>query len=75
GAAWLWRRQLWAWEEEMLKECRSLLSKIVLQPNVANQWVWRHDPGGGYTVQGAYNLLTFRDVQDADATSDLIWRK
>ncbi|MCI15813.1 receptor-like kinase, partial [Trifolium medium] len=32
GAAWLWRRQLWVWEEEMLRECRSLLSKIVLQP-------------------------------------------
>ncbi|MCI67692.1 helicase-like protein, partial [Trifolium medium] len=45
------------------------------QPNVADQWVWRHDPGGGYTVQGAYKLLTFRDVQDADATSDLIWHK
>ncbi|GAU36770.1 hypothetical protein TSUD_213370 [Trifolium subterraneum] len=22
------------------------------EPNVADQWVWRHDPGGGYTVRG-----------------------
>ncbi|GAU35817.1 hypothetical protein TSUD_155920 [Trifolium subterraneum] len=41
GVAWLWRRQLWAWEEEMLEECRTLLSDIVLQPNVADQWLWR----------------------------------
>ncbi|MCI03096.1 heat-shock protein [Trifolium medium] len=60
GAAWLWRRRLWAWEEEMLEECRSLLFDIVLQPNVADQWVWQPDPGGGYSVRGAYDLLTDR---------------
>ncbi|MCI20652.1 receptor-like kinase, partial [Trifolium medium] len=25
GDAWEWRRQLWAWEEEMLGKCRALL--------------------------------------------------
>ncbi|MCI40079.1 helicase-like protein [Trifolium medium] len=66
---------MWAWEEEMLGECRNLLSNIVFQPNVVDQWVWRHDPGGGYTVQGTYNLITSREFQDAEATSDLIWHK
>ncbi|MCI66906.1 hypothetical protein A2U01_0088164, partial [Trifolium medium] len=50
GAVWLWRRQLWAWEEELLEECRTLLSDIALQPNVVDQWLWRPDPGGGYSV-------------------------
>jgi hypothetical protein len=30
GEAWVWRRQLWAWEEEMLSECRDLLHDFLL---------------------------------------------
>ncbi|GAU12279.1 hypothetical protein TSUD_141870 [Trifolium subterraneum] len=75
GAAWLWRRHLWAWEEEMLEECRTLFSNIVLQENTTNQWVWCPDPGGGYSVRGAYDLLTFRDDQAVDATTELLWHK
>ncbi|MCI48383.1 receptor-like protein kinase ANXUR2, partial [Trifolium medium] len=69
GAVWSWRRQLWAWEEEMLEECMTLLSDIVLQPNVVDQWVWRSDPGCGYSVRGAYDLLTIRDVPAVEATT------
>ncbi|GAU41069.1 hypothetical protein TSUD_284390 [Trifolium subterraneum] len=72
GAAWLWRRQLWVWEEEMVAECRDLLSNIVLQTTKADKWVWRHDTGGGYTVQGAYNLLTRTDMVVEDDPKDLI---
>ncbi|MCI65436.1 hypothetical protein A2U01_0086694, partial [Trifolium medium] len=46
GAAWQWRRQLRAWEEEMLGECRDLLFDVVLQPTVSDVWVWRHDSDG-----------------------------
>ncbi|MCI98192.1 receptor-like protein kinase ANXUR2, partial [Trifolium medium] len=31
GEAWLLRRQLWAWEEEMLGECQTLLDDFFLQ--------------------------------------------
>ncbi|GAU44068.1 hypothetical protein TSUD_368800 [Trifolium subterraneum] len=75
GAAWLWRRQLWVWEEEMLAECMSLFSDIVLPPNDTDKWVWRHDPGGGYTVRGAYTLLTCPDIAVVDVLTDLIWHK
>jgi hypothetical protein len=34
-----------------------------------------HDPDEGYTVRGAYNLLTLRDAPEAVSTSDLIWHK
>ncbi|MCI45923.1 receptor-like kinase, partial [Trifolium medium] len=61
GAVWQWRRQLWAWEEEMLGECWNLLYDFVLQPNISDYWLWRHDTGGGYSVRGAYNLLTTMD--------------
>jgi hypothetical protein len=46
-AAWVWRHQLWAWEEELLGELRSVLANFVLQLNVVDQWVWRYDPDGG----------------------------
>ncbi|MCI69619.1 helicase-like protein, partial [Trifolium medium] len=50
GATWQWRRPLWAWEEKMLGECRGFLVDITLQPNIADQWIWKHDAGGGYSV-------------------------
>jgi hypothetical protein len=31
GRAWVWRRRLFAWEEESVRECSSLLCNIVLQ--------------------------------------------
>jgi hypothetical protein len=71
----VWRRQLWAWEEELLGELRSVLANFVLQPNVTDQWVWRHDPGGGYSTRGAYEILTAQDVHDTAAISVLIWHK
>jgi hypothetical protein len=75
GGAWLWRRPLRAWEEEQLGECRHFLFDIVLQPSVVDQWLWRHDPGGGYSVRGAYTLLTIRTASDAAALTDLLWHK
>ncbi|GAU22999.1 hypothetical protein TSUD_98280 [Trifolium subterraneum] len=75
GAALLWRSQLWVWEEELVAECRGLLSNTILQTHEADKWVWRHDPGGGYTVRGAYNLLTRTDMGVDEVPTDLIWHK
>jgi hypothetical protein len=63
------------WEDELLGEFRNLLANVVLQPNVIDQWVWQHDPSGGYTVRGAYKLLSYRDLQGVEATTYLIWHK
>jgi len=30
GGAWYWRRRLMAWEEEVVRECVTLLADIVL---------------------------------------------
>ncbi|GAU50875.1 hypothetical protein TSUD_88620 [Trifolium subterraneum] len=75
GAAWQWRRQLLAWEEEKLAECRTLLLNVVLQPNISDKWVWRHDINNGYSVRDAYTFLTHAASHGADATPDLIWHK
>ena len=38
GEAWMWRRRLWAWEEELLEECCHLLKDVVLQTAVSDRW-------------------------------------
>jgi len=37
GEAWSWRRRLWVWEEEMVEECRILLTNFVVQSNVSDR--------------------------------------
>ncbi|RHN70051.1 putative reverse transcriptase zinc-binding domain-containing protein [Medicago truncatula] len=75
GEAWQWRRRLWAWEEELLGECRILLSDVSLQLNTTDQWVWRLDPSSGYSVSGVYQMLTSQPVQTFEVLADLIWHK
>ncbi|MCI56764.1 YIPF1-like protein, partial [Trifolium medium] len=41
GEAWMWRRQLWAWEEEMLGECEALLHNFLLQAQSPDLWQWQ----------------------------------
>ncbi|GAU13336.1 hypothetical protein TSUD_42900 [Trifolium subterraneum] len=36
-------------------------------------WLWRSDVDGGYTVRGAYQLMTAQDVVPLDAATGLIW--
>ncbi|CAJ2678024.1 unnamed protein product [Trifolium pratense] len=75
GEAWEWRRQLRAWEEEMLGECQALLLTISLQDHVSDRWQWRTDLDDGYTVRGVYQLLTTQDAVTLDAASGLIWHR
>jgi len=39
GEAWKWRRRLFAWEEEKVRECCDILTNIVLQPNHYDRWI------------------------------------
>ncbi|CAJ2663689.1 unnamed protein product [Trifolium pratense] len=73
GEAWEWRRQLRAWEEELLGECQPLLSNISLQAFSLDRWQWQPDPIAGYTVRGAYQLLISHALVSTDAAENLIW--
>ncbi|PNX57510.1 helicase-like protein, partial [Trifolium pratense] len=73
GGEWEWRRQLRAWEEEMLGECQSFLFNIFLQTLSLDRWQWRPDPDTGYTVRGAYQLLISHDLVSMDVANNLIW--
>jgi hypothetical protein len=74
GEAWKWRRKLWAWEEEMVVECRSLLLSVMLQVDIRT---WIPDPSAGYIVRGAYHMLSHgapHTIGDS-IHADLLWRK
>ncbi|MCI51487.1 helicase-like protein, partial [Trifolium medium] len=73
GEAWVWRRQLRAWEEELLRECRTLLLNISLLDHCSDRWQWQPDLDKDYTVRGAFQLLTAQDVVTLDAAACLIW--
>jgi hypothetical protein len=79
GEAWRWRRRLWAWEEEMLGECRLLLDTVCVQSSVSDRWQWDPDSHAGYTVKGAYQILTSTVSSNGplihDETDDLVWHK
>ncbi|MCI71093.1 heat-shock protein, partial [Trifolium medium] len=59
--------------EEMLGECQTLLLHISLQDHFQDRWQWRPDLDRGYTVRGAYQLLTAQDTVTLDAAAGLIW--
>ncbi|XP_024628764.2 uncharacterized protein [Medicago truncatula] len=75
GEGWSWRRRrrLWAWEEVLLEECRALLLDVSLFPNISDSWVWLPDTIGGFTVRGAYKVLTATVNPNRDSALDLVW--
>ncbi|GAU38071.1 hypothetical protein TSUD_318650 [Trifolium subterraneum] len=73
GEAWVWRRLLRGWEEEELRECQTLLSTLSLQDHSSDSWQWQPDPVTGYSVRGAYHLLTSQDSVTLGVAAGLIW--
>ena len=75
GGAWEWRRGLFAWEEECVRECSLLLHNIILQDTGSDKWRWLLDPIHGYTVKEAYSFLTITgDMVDRSNVDD-VWHK
>ncbi|GAU31811.1 hypothetical protein TSUD_58120 [Trifolium subterraneum] len=64
GDAWVWRRPLRAWEEEMLGECQTLLLTISLQAHSSDKWLWQPNLDGGYTVPLKVSILAWRLLRD-----------
>ncbi|CAJ2642357.1 unnamed protein product [Trifolium pratense] len=73
GEAWVWRRRLWAWEEELLRECQLLLLDISLQDQILDRWQWSPDSDTGYTAAGGYQILTHQASVALHDAENLIW--
>jgi len=75
GEAWKWRRRLFAWEEELARECAALLSNVILQVEVLDWWVWKLHSSHRYTVKSAYNNLTVANVDFGEGFNHVLWIK
>lgn len=71
---------LHSWEEgggvevALLEECRMLLLDVSLQ-NLSDVWQWLPNISGGYSVSGAYDMLTFQEPAQIWHDLNLIWHK
>ena len=59
----------------MLEECRAFLFDVSLHVNVSDQWLWIPNPAEGFSVQGAYYVLTSKDLPQVDSTAEMIWHR
>jgi hypothetical protein len=59
----------------MLRECQTLLLPFVVQVQSLDVWRWQPDPDTGYSVRGAYQLLTSQDSLTLGDAEDLVWHK
>jgi len=59
----------------MVVECRHLLDCFVLQSDISDRWQWDPDISEGYTVSGAYQILTNQVDHPLNVMGDLVWHK
>ncbi|RHN57728.1 hypothetical protein MtrunA17_Chr5g0443571 [Medicago truncatula] len=59
----------------MLAECRLLFDGVFVQANILDRWLWDPDIHDGYTVRGAYRILSTPMLSNLDTNSDHIWHK
>jgi len=55
--AWKWRRRLFAWEEDLVKERCTVLHNIILHVNVSDMWNWLLDSIKGFSVREVYHFF------------------
>ncbi|GAU13337.1 hypothetical protein TSUD_42910 [Trifolium subterraneum] len=59
----------------MLRECQTLLLNFSFQVQSSDSWQWQPDLDTGYSVCGAYQLLTSQDSITLGEAETLIWHK
>ncbi|GKV05161.1 hypothetical protein SLEP1_g17203 [Rubroshorea leprosula] len=70
---WRWRRNLFVWETNLLQELCSMLEGIKLTQGKEDNWMWKHNSKGSYTVRSAYNIINQNQESRQDAQYKLIW--
>jgi len=72
---WRWRRQLFEWEKDLVKDLKWSIEQTMLNENVRNKWIWEGNPLGSYIVRYVYRSL----ISNADAQHQhihkLMWQK
>lgn len=66
---------LWAWEEELVRECSLLLSYVHLQEDTVDLWQCKLDRSGVYFFRCVYQLLTSHQGLISYVDPKLVWCK
>ncbi|KAK6129156.1 hypothetical protein DH2020_037088 [Rehmannia glutinosa] len=77
GMEWKWRRNLFAWEEQVFQELLSLINKCTIQQDKKDTWIWRVGSGGKFSTKSIYNLLRNNATQAERMRSliKIVWGK
>jgi len=75
GAAWSWRRRLFAWEEELVVKLRLLLQNVTLQVLREDRWIRNLEQSSIYSVCSAYNFLNVQAPFDHAVSVSSLWQK
>ena len=59
-----WRRHLFDRELEMADCFRNDVAGSCIQIHKKDEWIWKIDPTGQYSVRSAYNMLNGVDVEE-----------
>ena len=62
-------------EEALVDECRSLLANVTLQVTNSDEWRWRLDNSGKYSVCSVYDLLALGGITNVDEASSMVWHR
>jgi hypothetical protein len=66
----VWRRNLFQWEQELVLHLTNLLDSVVLSP-VEDSWCWLPDPDNGFSVNSSYKLLSEELLTNNEVDDDL----
>jgi hypothetical protein len=75
----LWRRNLFSWEVDLVSRLRYILLPVKLSAG-PDRWCWRVDPKGVFSVKSAYSHLVKEGVgmmegsRGVNKVFDQIWR-
>ncbi|GKV33735.1 hypothetical protein SLEP1_g42199 [Rubroshorea leprosula] len=72
---WSWRRNLFAWECDLLQELMDLLQRRQPRQGGADYWMWNMDSKGKYTMKSAYRMLQSRLFPGRSINYKMIWNK
>ncbi|GKV19246.1 hypothetical protein SLEP1_g29532 [Rubroshorea leprosula] len=71
---WNWRRDLFAWELDLLQELEDTIRPVSINRGTEDVWIWKWDNSGQYTVRLAYQqLLPAQQVQSLQAPFIQVW--
>ena len=75
GQAWSWRRRLFVWEEEGMRDLTFLLQSVSLQVYKIDTWHWKSETSQVFSVRSAYKLQASHLIGVSTVAVTTLWNK